>query len=69
MKKVHYVKGSQRYLFRYQDGQEAQIVNRLLQLARDDDSQLGYLDVAMLSFQVARRAALSCRQTLTARSP
>jgi hypothetical protein len=50
-------KGDHRYLFRYGDGAEDDIVDAIMRLAEDADCNLDWLDAAALSFQVAHYAA------------
>lgn len=58
-------KDGHKYLFRYQPGCEGEIVDAIMHLAEDVESKLEWIDVAGLSFQVARYAADDCCAALT----
>lgn len=51
------VKKTQRFVFRCQPGDEASLLTRLHDLARDPDVELTSFDAAMLSHQVGRQLA------------
>ena len=58
-------KGGHKYVFRYVAGCEEDVVDRMVQLAQDDKSDLDWLDAATTSFQLALAAAESCDDLLT----
>jgi hypothetical protein len=53
------VKKGQRYVFRYQEGGEAQLLSHLVELVQQDESDLDWFDAAVLSHQMGQR--LSCK--------
>jgi hypothetical protein len=57
-------KGGHRYLFRYTPGRESEIIDQIMKLAEDEQSNLDWMDAAMLSFQVAHGAARDCSTAL-----
>jgi len=52
------VKSGQKYVFRYSAGSENAIVDEIVRLAEDPQTNLDWLDAATLSFQVAQGAAV-----------
>ena len=49
------VKGAQRFVFRYQSGHEAEVIDAFASLAADNASQFDWFDAAVLSYQMGRR--------------
>ncbi len=49
------VKNGQRYVFRCAQGQEPQLLDQLIEMARDPQSDLQWFDAAMLSHQLGTR--------------
>lgn len=49
------VKGSERFLFRYSAGREAEVIDAFASLAADRASQFDWFDAAVLSYQMGRR--------------
>ncbi len=49
------VKQGQRYVFRCAPGQEPQLLDQLIEMARDDGSDIEWFDAAMLSHQLGAR--------------
>jgi len=56
------LKGGHRYVFRYQPGQEADVISAFAQLAEDQDSEFDWFDAAVLSYQMGRRLELSVEE-------
>ena len=52
-----YFKGEHQYSFRCAPGREGELIDHIMHLAEDADSNLDWLDAAMLSFGIARDAA------------
>jgi len=48
------VKGRERFVFRYAEGREAELVTALLELANDPDSAFDWLDAAAISLRLGR---------------
>ena len=61
-------KGKQKYIFRYTPGSEDQVVDEIMRLADDPETNLDWLDAATLGFQVAHYTALGCAEALQAAS-
>jgi len=51
------VKASQRYVFRCARGEEPKLLDQLIDMARDPESDLQWFDAAMLSHQLGTRIA------------
>ncbi len=49
------VKQGQRYVFRCAPGQEPQLLDQLIEMARDTDSDIEWFDAAMLSHQLGTK--------------
>jgi hypothetical protein len=48
------VKGSQRFVFRYMEGREAELLTALVALAKDPNSAFDWLDAAAISLRMGR---------------
>ncbi len=55
MRQLSLVKGEQRYIFRYEPGEEAEVINAFASWAGDPDSDFDWFDAAVLSYQMGRR--------------
>jgi len=51
------IKPGQRYVFRCARGQESKLLDQLIEMARDPESDLQWFDAAMLSHQLGARIA------------
>ena len=49
------LKGSQRYVFRYQVGTETEVIQAFATLAADGGRNFDWFDAAVLSYQMGRR--------------
>jgi hypothetical protein len=49
------IKGEQRFLFRYEPGQEEEMLDSFVSLANDRSSTFDWFDAAVLSFQLSKR--------------
>ena len=49
------VKGQHRYVFRYVDGCESELLGSFVALANDPDSEFDWLDAAVLSYQLGQQ--------------
>lgn len=54
-RQVVLVKHGQRYVFRYTPGQETKLIQGLVEMAGDPQSQLDWFDAAVLSHQMGQR--------------
>lgn len=55
IRQLSLVKGEERYVFRYQHGQEPGVVDSFAELAADRESNFDWFDAAVLSYQMGRR--------------
>ena len=55
IRQLSLVKGDERFVFRYQAGQEAKIVDAFASMAADERSRFDWFDAAVLSYQMGRR--------------
>jgi hypothetical protein len=51
------IKGEHRYVFRYADGCESELLASLVTLANDPDSEFDWFDAAVLSYQMGQQLA------------
>ncbi len=49
------IKGEERFVFRYQSGQEPDVIDAFAELAGNPDSVFDWFDAACLSYQMGRR--------------
>ena len=49
------VKGGHRYVFRYSEGCEAELLSTFVALANDPESEFDWFDAAVLSYQMGQR--------------
>ena len=55
IRQLSLVKGEERFIFRYQAGQEAEVIDAFASLAGDQESHFDWFDAAVLSYQMGRR--------------
>jgi len=55
VRQLSLVKGTDRYVFRYPCGHEADVVDRFARLASDRSTGFDWFDAAVLSYQMGRR--------------
>lgn len=55
IRQLSLVKGDERFIFRYQAGQEADVVDAFASLAANQKSKFDWFDAAVLSYQMGRR--------------
>lgn len=48
-------KGQQKFVFRYEPGHEADVINAFAELATDAQCEFDWFDAAVLSYQLGRR--------------
>ena len=49
------LKGPERFVFRYRDGDEAGVIQAFATLASDEERDFDWFDAAVLSYQMGRR--------------
>jgi hypothetical protein len=55
VRQLSLVKGHERFVFRYQTGQEAEIIDAFASMAANTESSFDWFDAAVLSYQMGRR--------------
>ena len=55
IRQLSLVKGEERFVFRYQQGQEPRVVDAFAEMAADRESSFDWFDAAVLSYQMGRR--------------
>jgi len=55
VRQLSLVKGTHRYVFRYQAGREADIIASFATMAADAEHEFDWFDAAVLSYQMGRR--------------
>lgn len=55
IRQLSLVKGEERFVFRYQPGQEAEVIDAFASMASDQDNRFDWFDAAVLSYQMGRR--------------
>ena len=62
VRQLSLVKGTHRYVFRYQTGREADIIAAFASMAADNENEFDWFDAAVLSYQMGRRLELDLEQ-------
>ncbi|MCP4246880.1 MAG: hypothetical protein GY778_07510 [bacterium] len=65
IRQLSLVKGSERFVFRYQPGNEADVIDAFSSLACDSSSRFDWFDAAVLSYQMGRRLEMDLDQIAT----
>lgn len=65
LRQLSLVKGAERFVFRYQAGQESQVIDAFASLAADRKSAFDWFDAAVLSYQMGRRLETELEQIAT----
>jgi len=65
IRQLSLVKGEERFVFRYQQGQEPKVVDAFAELASDRESSFDWFDAAVLSYQMGRRLETELDQIAT----
>lgn len=65
IRQLSLVKGTQRFVFRYQVGQEAEVIDAFASLAAKKASDFDWFDAAVLSYQMGRRLETELDQIAT----
>ncbi len=60
------VKGGHRYVFRYAEGCEAELLGTFVALANDPESEFDWFDAAVLSYQMGQRLSQELAPCATA---
>jgi hypothetical protein len=59
------MKGEEKFIFRYQSGQEAEVIDAFAEMAANPDSAFDWFDAAVLSYQIGRRLETELDQVAT----
>ena len=59
------VKGTERFIFRYREGHEAEVIDAFAELAADGSNRFDWFDAAVLSYQMGRRLETELEQIAT----
>lgn len=65
IRQLSLVKGEERFVFRYQTGQETDVIDSFAGLAGDSTSAFDWFDAAVLSYQMGRRLETELDQIAT----
>ena len=65
IRQLSLVKGEERFVFRYQAGQEPRVIDAFAELAADRESSFDWFDAAVLSYQMGRRLETELDQIAT----
>ncbi|MBN1513811.1 MAG: hypothetical protein JXB13_17475 [Phycisphaerae bacterium] len=65
VRQLSLVKGSERFVFRYQAGREADVIDVFSDLAASPSSAFDWFDAAVLSYQMGRRLEMELDQIAT----
>lgn len=65
MRQLSLIKGSERFVFRYQPGREADVIDAFSDLAADASSSFEWFDAAVLSYQMGRRLEMELDRIAT----
>lgn len=64
MRTITLSKGVHRFVFRYQEGGECEVLEAAAQMAADPACQFDWLDAASVSFQITSEQAASCLKAI-----
>ncbi|MCP4589954.1 MAG: hypothetical protein GY842_04365 [bacterium] len=65
IRQLSLVKGSDRYVFRYEAGREAEVIDSFSQMANSGTCRFDWFDAAVLSYQMGRRLEMELDQIVT----
>lgn len=65
IRQLSLVKGEERFVFRYQTGQEADVIDAFASMASDQANRFDWFDAAVLSYQMGRRLETELEQIAT----
>jgi hypothetical protein len=65
IRQLSLVKGEDRYVFRYEAGHEAKVIDAFASLAADQDNPFDWFDASVLSYQMGRRLEMELDQIAT----
>ena len=62
IRQLSLVKGEERFIFRYQAGQETEVIDAFASMAADRANEFDWFDAAVLSYQMGRRLETELEQ-------
>lgn len=65
VRQLSLVKGGERFVFRYQPGKEADVIDAFASMAADSTSAFDWFDAAVLSYQMGRRLETELDEMVT----
>ncbi len=65
IRQLSLVKGDERFVFRYQPGQEADVIDSFASMAANQSNEFDWFDAAVLSYQMGRRLETELDQVAT----
>ena len=65
IRQLSLVKGTERFIFRYEEGREGNVIDSFSRLAGDSSYQFDWFDAAVLSYQMGRRLETELDQIVT----
>lgn len=65
IRQLSLVKGEERFVFRYQPGREADVIDAFASMASSQENQFDWFDAAVLSYQMGRRLETELDQIAT----
>ena len=65
IRQLSLAKGTERFVFRYEAGNETEVIDSLGRLAGDDRCKFDWFDAAVLSYQMGRRLEMELDQIVT----
>ncbi|MEK6799571.1 MAG: hypothetical protein AABZ12_11440 [Planctomycetota bacterium] len=65
IRQLSLVKGEERFIFRYQPGQETSVIDSFASMAADPNSSFDWFDAAVLSYQMGRRLEMELDRIAT----
>ena len=65
IRQLSLVKGSDRFVFRYEAGREAEVIDSFSTMADDGACEFDWFDAAVLSYQMGRRLEMELDQIVT----
>jgi hypothetical protein len=63
VRQLSLVKNDHRYMFRYPQGRESDVISAFAGLAEDAEQDFDWFDAAVLSYQMGRRLEMDLEQT------
>jgi len=69
IKELSLLKGSEKFIFRYETGLEEKVLDAFVDMANDRDNNFDWFDAAVLSFQLSKHLVDQADELLGTASP